>query len=348
MYKVDYIIVGSGLAGLAFSQNLIENSKSFILFDRELEGATDIALGVYNPVVLKRFTPVWKADEQLKKLQKSYNYFQSKFQKKYLNDIITYRIFASIYEQNLWLEKSDNFDLVSFLDTCLVSKKYEGIYSPFGFGSVNRVGRLDIQNFRVDTITFLKQKKSYLKENFDYGLLQYSNEGVSYKQYFAKYVIFCEGFGLKNNPYFNDLPLVGNKGEWIKIYAPKLSMDAMIKSKLFIYPLKEKGYYIVGATFDLEDKTSVITEKARQTLIRQLVTFMNVPFKIVTQKAGIRPTVIDRRPLVGVHQNYSRFFVLNGLGTRGVMIAPYVADKLYRYIEYKTPLPSEIDIKRFN
>ena len=39
--------------------------------------------------------------------------------------------------------------------------------------------------------------------------------------------------------------------------------------------------------------------------------------------------------------------MLNGLGTRGVMIAPYVAQKLFDFIDKGTPLESEIDINRF-
>jgi len=38
--------------------------------------------------------------------------------------------------------------------------------------------------------------------------------------------------------------------------------------------------------------------------------------------------------------------VLNGLGTRGVMISPYVAQQLYNHIENEALLDSEIDIKR--
>jgi len=68
---------------------------------------------------------------------------------------------------------------------------------------------------------------------------------------------------------------------------------------------------------------------------------------VIEHVAGIRPTVKDRRPLVGRHPEYSNIYVLNGLGTRGVMIAPYVAQELYNYIQHDIPLDPEIDIKRF-
>ena len=69
---------------------------------------------------------------------------------------------------------------------------------------------------------------------------------------------------------------------------------------------------------------------------------------MVKQSAGIRPTVTDRRPLVGRHKTHERLYVLNGLGTRGVIIAPTISKALYDYIENEVPLETEINIARFN
>jgi pyrimidine operon attenuation protein/uracil phosphoribosyltransferase len=50
---------------------------------------------------------------------------------------------------------------------------------------------------------------------------------------------------------------------------------------------------------------------------------------------------------VGTHQNYNSVHILNGLGTRGVMLGPAMAKALYENIEYQVPLNTEIDIKDF-
>jgi len=63
--KVDYLIVGSGLAGIAFCEQLKTYGKSFVMFDDNSQVSSTVAGGLYNPVVLKRFTPVWKSQEQL-------------------------------------------------------------------------------------------------------------------------------------------------------------------------------------------------------------------------------------------------------------------------------------------
>jgi glycine/D-amino acid oxidase-like deaminating enzyme len=48
-----------------------------------------------------------------------------------------------------------------------------------------------------------------------------------------------------------------------------------------------------------------------------------------------------------MHPKYTQLAVLNGLGTRGVMIAPSMAKQLYNHLENQEPLDPEIDIQRF-
>ena len=119
-----------------------------------------------------------------------------------------------------------------------------------------------------------------------------------------------------------------------------------MKSSVFLIPLGD-DLYCVGATYEWEDKSNNITEKGKDELLSKLKTFLKCDFKLINQVAGIRPTVIDRRPLVGRHPENKNMYILNGLGTRGVMIAPYVAKKLFDFIEYKVRLDNEINITRF-
>ena len=62
---LDYIIVGVGIAGISFCEQLRANGKTFVEFDNASQKSSTVAGGLYNPVVLKRFTSVWKSSEQL-------------------------------------------------------------------------------------------------------------------------------------------------------------------------------------------------------------------------------------------------------------------------------------------
>ena len=73
---------------------------------------------------------------------------------------------------------------------------------------------------------------------------------------------------------------------------------------------------------------------------------INCKYEVLEHFAGVRPTVKDRRPLVGLHPNHPNMYILNGLGTRGVMLGPFLAHQLFNYIENNIPLDEEINIDR--
>ncbi len=115
---------------------------------------------------------------------------------------------------------------------------------------------------------------------------------------------------------------------------------------MFVLPIGN-SLYKVGATFNWKDKTSKPSKEGKEELINKLKKVIDVDYTIVDQSAGVRPTVKDRRPLVGVHPEYKQLVILNGLGTRGVMIAPTVAKNLFNHIENEETLDEEININRF-
>lgn len=55
----------------------------------------------------------------------------------------------------------------------------------------------------------------------------------------------------------------------------------------------------------------------------------------------------DRRPLVGKHPVLDHIYILNGFGSRGVMIAPYASKQLYEYIESGGSIDPEMDVSRY-
>lgn len=343
---IDYIIVGSGLAGVAFAETALQHGKKIILFDDGNLPASQAAAGLYNPVILKRYSAVWNAAEQLAYLEFFYERIQTKLQRTFNYRKPMLRKFFSIEEQNNWFLAADNPTLSPFLNTELRWDRFNGIEALFGFGEVRDTGYLDI-------IPLLASYKSYIEtigalrvEGFDYSALQNHNDHLIYKEIKAKHIVFAEGFGMHQNPFFNHLPLQGTKGEVLLIKAPDLSLDVIINTNVFILPIGN-DLFKVGATYNWADKTIQPTSVAREELISKVKEILNCDFEVMDHVAGIRPTVKDRKPLVGTHHQWKNIHLLNGLGSRGVMLAPMMAKNLFEHIELNVPLPTEVDIKRF-
>lgn len=343
---IDYLIVGSGLAGISFAEVALFNKKSIFVFDNNSQNSSKIAGGLYNPVILKRFSEVWNAQEQLELMNDLYVSLEIKLKCKVDFRIPILRKFFSIEEQNNWFAASDKVALAPFLSTELISKKYLGIDSPYGYGEVLQTGYVDTALLLNKYKEFLKENSLFEEESFDYDALQIVSDGIRYKDIKAKHIIFAEGFGMHANPYFKHLPLDGTKGELFIIRAPELDLDVIVNTSVFILPLGN-DLFKVGATYNWKDKTELPTEEGKTELIERIKEIISCDFEVLEHFAGVRPTVKDRRPLVGTHQNYEAIHILNGLGTRGVMLGPAMAKALFDHIENQTPLDPVIDIKRF-
>lgn len=343
---LDYIIVGSGLAGIAFAETLLQQDKSFIVFDNNSQNSSKIAAGLYNPVILKRFTEVWNAKEQLDIATVFYKTIEDKLRVQVDFKIPIYRKFFSIEEQNNWFTASDKRNLAPFLSTTIVHKKYNGITAPFGFGEVLHTGYVDTVALLSHYHRYLKHMELFSSVAFDYTQLHVLDNHLEYHDIKAKHIVFAEGFGMHANPFFNYLPLDGTKGELFIIKAADLDLDVIVNTSVYILPLGN-NLFKVGATYNWKDKTNDTTAEGKQELIDRIKEILSCDFEIVDHFAGVRPTVKDRRPLIGSHPIHKKLHLLNGLGTRGVMLAPAMALDLYHFIENGKPLDTSIDIKRY-
>ena len=346
MKKVDYIIVGCGLAGISFCEALRADNKTYVVFDDDSQKSSFIAAGLYNPVTLKRFSEVWKSQELLSSSIPVYENIEIDLNTKLDYKLPILRRFSSVEEQNLWFSASDKKSLEPFLSTAIVRNVNEFVNAPFNFGEVLHTGRVDTEKLIKTYKKHLKQNNKLIEERFHYDKLLISSKELSYSNLTATQIVFAEGFGVKKNPFFNHVSLNGTKGEILTIKAPKLKLKTVIKSSVFIIP-NGNDQYKVGATYNWADKTNTPTEEAKAELISKLKTLITCNFKVIDHCAAIRPTTKDRKPLVGRHHKFKNLYVLNGLGTRGVMVGPYIAKKLYNYIENNQRLDREIDIKRF-
>ena len=343
---VDYLVVGCGLAGISFCETLESNGKSFHVVSDNSQQSSLVAGGLYNPVILKRFTMAWNAREQMEIAMPFYQKLEEKLQVKLDYKLKVLRLFASIEEQNGWFEAADKPNLDYFLSTDIQQNENPSLQAPYGFGEVLYTGRIDTHALLKAYSNHLKEKKIFSKESFDFSNLEVETDYVAYKSIKAKRVVFAEGFGLKNNPFFSYLPLNGTKGELLTILAPDFKENNVIKSSVFTIPLGD-DLYRVGATYKWKDKTNQPTQASREELLTKLKTFLTCDFEVVNHVAGIRPTVADRRPLVGEHPKHQNLYCLNGFGSRGVLIAPYASAQLYNSIEFQREINPEMDVKRF-
>src|SRR5690625_3725794 len=225
-------------------------------------------------------------------------------------------------------------------------KSLPQLKSDYGFGEIFKANIINTSKL-IDTYAeHLIGQHSYIKEYFDYNNLQFEQNHIVYNQIKAKKIIFCEGAGVVKNPFFKNLPIKGNKGEYIVIKAPDLKINFILKSTFSLIPL-EKDLYKFGATYDREFQNAKPEEKNRELLLEKLDELIDCSYEIVKAAVGIRPTVPDHRPIVGRHPKNPKLLICNGLGSHGVMRASSMAKQLLAKELHNEPLCPEIDLYRY-
>ncbi|MDF2437656.1 MAG: dependent oxidoreductase [Bacteroidota bacterium] len=348
--KIDYIIVGQGIAGTVLAHTLIKADCSILIIDNPLlSQASRVAAGLYNPVVFKRLVKSWMADELIPYLDRFYLGSEKLLNTKFYHKKKIVKLFAEDNEKEFWLKKA-NEEVGKYLSKDIGDDFLsEILINPMGSSEVLEAGNLDTRLFLNSSHDYFISKELLLEEEFDHDKVQIPEDHVEYKGYQAKKIIFCEGFRSTINPWFNWLPFKLTKGEiiTIKLKEPDLIPDEMVINKgVFILPLGE-GVYKVGSTYEWNELNEEITEKGKSELISKLKKILKVDFEVINHEAGIRPTVNDRRPILGLHPAHPQLAVFNGLGTKGVMLAPYFADQLVKFLENGDALNNEVSITRF-
>lgn len=339
------LIVGCGLAGFHYANTLQKEKKDFYIIADQAEGASRNAGGVLNPTVLKRYTMAWKGTVFFNTALSTYKQFEKKHHTSVFVELPIHHYFNQSSDHNNWSVAAQKEGLNDFLLAPIKHKESNSIKAKFGHAVLQKVGKVEIKKI-LDLFKEHLLEDQFIEEVFDYNALEIHKDAITYKGLKAKHIVFCEGYGLKKNPWFSYLPLTGSKGEFLHIRAKGLTTKAIIKGGLFIVPIAEDLFW-VGASFAREDKTLKPTATGKKWLLSKLKQRLKIPFDVVYHGTAIRPTVQDRRPLLGVHPQYKNLFVFNGLGTRGVMMGHLLSQWLYTFIERKKELPTEVAIDRF-
>ncbi len=346
--KKDFIIVGQGIAGSVLSFLLMQCGKTVLVIDENKAfTASKVAAGLYNPIVFKRIVKSWMVDEVLPAANQIYAEMEQLFKLKFHHKRSIVKLFVSEEERAFWLTKATQPELAPYL-TNATDAQYmlEEIQNNFSCAFVKQSGNVDIPVMLEGMKEYLIREGAYKQEQFDFNDLKLTNESVTWKDVEAQKIIFCEGYHATKNPYFNYLPFLLTKGEVLIIRIKNYNTENVVNKGVFIMPLGN-DLYKVGATYEWNDLTEFPSEKGKSDLLSKLQQVLKIPFEIVEHQAGIRPTVKDRRPLLGIHPKHAQIGIFNGMGTKAILLAPYFAQQYVAFLEAKSELHPEVDIKRY-
>ncbi|MBK9107879.1 MAG: FAD-binding oxidoreductase [Saprospiraceae bacterium] len=350
MSATDYLIVGGGIAGLVLAESFEQSAQDFLLVDAPLPGkATAVSAGMINPVTGMRFVLSWNYTQ----LEADFLEFYKRLENKYKIQLL----FEHPIYQRLYLEMDCNAWMARLADPYYepyLSKVVRKLPANIESLKMNNYGKIE-KAYRLHTDTLLTVVRKSLNDSgkfrnvvFEEHDLKISEKQLQWRDVaIHKAIIFAEGFRIRDNSYFNKIPLMPLKGDCIIFYAKDLNWNFVLKDAYSIIPLGDHQYWC-GSNFEMNELSVEINQKEIQQQYEFLKNVIPVEFQMLSMQTGIRPAVKDRRPVLGKHPGDPRLIVFNGLGTKGASLAPYCAKVLSQMLFAAAEIPKELSVARFS
>lgn len=371
-YKTyDYIIIGAGSAGCSTAYFLAKSGKKVAIIDREgIAGGASGAAGAFlSPLPGKKNNYNTLVNEALN--------FSIDFYEKLISSSVNKKGVLRVANDNFSKEKLENNDIAyEYFDNKElnnISKNFQNIDGYF-YKDAAVIEPLSICNKMVEDCDFYKKDISKLifKDTF------YYIEDIK-----ANNIILAQGVSksLVSHPYFDISPIFGLRID----VKTSTNIPFNIHKSISISTNKKDGMVAIGATHDRHDSSQlecittcdkcnfyVDQEKDQvNSLLSKAKELINLEdLEVVKTYKGARATIKSYFPLIGKIVNYEsslkkhpsikngtkisqdsldyypNTYIINALGSRGFVFAPYLAKILSEHILNESPIPKDISTQK--
>ncbi|MBS1546180.1 MAG: FAD-binding oxidoreductase [Bacteroidetes bacterium] len=338
--EVDVLILGRGIAGAVLAECCRIRGLSFHLIDHKLPGnATMAAGGAVNPMVLRRDTPCWRAETFMPSARSFFQGVDARRGTANWKDCSLVKIFGSPQDARQWEQALAKPETAPFMASRPEPEIDRGPFrAPHGYGTVVQAGRLDIPALLAMQREELLKDGALTEGEVQPHEVQSGPGWIGVGTVKAKWLVRCTG------PFLEGPGLSLVKGETLTVRIPGLRLSGMVHGAIGLLPAGN-GLFRVGSTFKWTNVWEGPTAEARTWMLARLAEMVDAPMECIEAHAGVRPAARDRKPILGIIGN--REAVLNGLGARGVMQAPWCAAHLLEHLIDGKPLDPEVDCGRF-
>lgn len=356
----DYVIIGQGIAGSCLAWELWRRRKSFLLVDAgEPATASRVAAGLITPVTGQRLVPSWQFHEFRADALPFYQEVEKLTGNACYRHFTMLRIFQNEREAQLFRKKRDA--LKSFLNESdsPVMIDLSRITAPWGGFEMPLAGQLRTTAFLNATRLFFTSENRYrllrmdIERDFSRSSRPSLRTGLSSSKLWHSQtlgvttgcLICCQGIAGRDSNGLRTLPWKPAKGEILTVRIPNLNEARILNSGVWLIPVEE-DIYRAGATYEWNDLDPRPTLAGRDEIAERLQRFVKLPVEIIDQQGAVRPSMEDQKPVAGFLSHEPGIAVLNGLGSKGALMAPLLARQLVDHLEFGTELDPAIDVQR--
>ncbi len=344
----NILIVGQGIAGSVLAFELFHQKHNVVVIDNaHHDSSSKVAAGILNPITGKRFTVTGNYDALFGEAVAFYHELENIFGQTFFELTPIIRVFQNQEERDQWMKHEQDADqhYVEQLNAPQMFAPH--IDDPFGSILITSSGFCHTGRL-LNAFKIFFQEKSILKtEQFSYTQLKVERDHVSHNGVKYDKVIFCEGYQVRNNPWFSWIPFQPVKGEILKVAMDDKGVPhAIVNKGKWITPggLSE---WTAGSNYDVKRIDCVPTEEGKQEIVNALENMLNRSLQVLSHQAGVRPATTDQQPVIGWHPELSRVGIFNGFGSKGFLMVPSCAKQFVRALNDSDSVSSDFAVGRF-
>lgn len=345
----EILIIGQGLAGSVLALELMARGCSVTILDDARAGsASNVAAGMFNPMSFRRIIPVWRADEVMPAMTRFYSEAEQTLNATFFHRVPLVRIFPNEDYAALWEQRiGEGVPWVTYGPALPAP-----VRAPYGCGLVPEAGYVDLPVLLNALASRLSAEGRMHRVSADANKLKSTASGVVYEEASmglrlpADAAILATGTFARQWGGGQNIALNTNKGEVLTVSIPEHRVPATLNNGKWLLP-NGGGLFRLGASYLPGAENLELTASVREHLLEKAALMLDAEPEVIEHRAGLRPTVSDRRPLLGAaeHPNTYHF---NGMGTRGVLNAPLLAKWMADHLLEGAALPGEVDVARFS
>ena len=347
------MIIGGGLAGSLLASRLLGRGHAVSLVDDQRPGSASLAAaGLFNVITGRFAAKTWQAEILLEKWRAWLAEPSQASLRVHVHDGPIYRPFKAVEEYNKWQNRSSDPSYAHLADMQELPLLPDRLINPHGGILIKPCGWLAIGPFiqALKALLLAQPHFRLLPETLDYAQLDLPGKvfhsscgSLAFDQ-----VVCCEGYRICENPWFDFLRIIPNKGQLLEVEAPDWDLPFVLSRKVYVIPTGGDRY-VVGATYEKQFADASPSQAAREELLGHLARALKPGCRVVAQRAGIRPTTPNRRPVAGTHPRYPHAHALTGFGSKGVLFAPWASEWMQRRLEGESweGFPPEANVARF-
>lgn len=349
---VDSCLVGQGLAGTTLAWTMLLRGESLLIIDRDdAVTASRIAAGLLTPITGPKLALTLYWNECREIAERFYQRIEAQTGESLLACRPAVHLFRSAAEQELFHTRLQSPDFKKQARPLLPNEIPSFWNAPWGGFEMPHAAQLNVARYLDVSRKHFIDAGCFQPGQLDPATdLQITADTVRIPRWnvFAETLIFCQGWTPSIPHWFENVQFRPAKGEILTLNIPGMRERRSIHSGCWLASGAETGTeYRLGSTFEWQQLDQSSTPQARDALLTRLSVWLKLAAEVTGQQAAVRPTMHDFHPVLGRHPEQSHIGILNGLGTKGSLMAPWLAELLVDHWKQGRPLPAELDVQRW-